>query len=362
MKPARLLLALFLFLVAGLFGCSGNSSSGSTPPPVTNGQLYALNGVTGTVLHFSAGGSGNIAPAASIHGPATQLSSPDFALAHGANDRLFVSDAGSSVLIFERARTKNGNVAPDRTIAGAATQLVGPGAMALDTVRDQLYISAGFGSMILVFAPASTVNGNVAPTRVLSPGFLPGRITLDSANNRLFVVDASNGIQIYDNASTLNGGSRRTGPSPALPLNCFFLPVWCWTPLDVSWFRTAACLSMGLLFMPTPVQPTEILLPQQLLPALPHSFQRARTSPCRLRESFLWAIKVREASWSSMVPPLAMLLPFVSSRATIPGYRWFPALETSEASPSIRHVNRSVASHNQTALTAENAEGAEEGK
>ena len=123
MKPARLLLALFLFLVAGLFGCSGNSSSGSTPPPVTNGQLYALNGVTGTVLHFSAGGSGNIAPAASIHGPATQLSSPDFALAHGANDRLFVSDAGSSVLIFERARTKNGNVAPDRTIAGAATQL-----------------------------------------------------------------------------------------------------------------------------------------------------------------------------------------------------------------------------------------------
>ena len=74
----------------------------------------------------------------------------------------------------------------------------------LDRTRDILYVADDLD--ILVFSPASTANGNLAPQRDILPGFTIGAIFVDSANDRLFVADPTgNAIDIYDSASTLNG-------------------------------------------------------------------------------------------------------------------------------------------------------------
>lgn len=130
------------------------------------------------------------------------------------NDRLYVSNfSGNSIVVFNAVSTANGNIAPTREITGSNTGLNNPGSIFLDVTNNRLYVS-NFSSTarnILVFDNASTINGNVSPSRIIS-GFalyaysqLSG-ISVDTTKDLLYVVDFNgNAIYVIGNASTATG-------------------------------------------------------------------------------------------------------------------------------------------------------------
>jgi 6-phosphogluconolactonase (cycloisomerase 2 family) len=184
-----------------------------TPAPAATGKLYVTSGSQNSIVRFDNAFTvnGNVAPAANINGAATTLSVPIYLALDSTADRLFaVNRSTASILVFDQVSTKTGNVAPNRTISGAATNLFVPVQPFLDSTRNLLYVSDDVD--VLVFANASTANGNAASARDIQPGFSVGAIFVDSTNDRLFVTDPNgNAVDIYDNASTLNGSA--TTPS-----------------------------------------------------------------------------------------------------------------------------------------------------
>jgi hypothetical protein len=195
----------FLLLLAGCQisprrGTGGNNGGGGGGG--TGGQLYVTT--PNSILRFSSAESsnGNIAPAATIRGASTLLSSPQRLFADTANDRLYVANqGGASILIFDKASTLNGNVSPTRFISGNATLLTGPVDVALDSANNLLYVANG--TSILVYSAASTINGNVPPVHNINLGVSIGGLFLDGPNNQLYVSDpGDNAVDRLDSAST----------------------------------------------------------------------------------------------------------------------------------------------------------------
>ena len=200
--------------------------------PVT-GQMYVINAGPqnndGAILRFASPATitGNVAPRATISGAASTLLCPHFGFLDVPNNRLYVGDpCAAAVDVFDAVSTLNGAVAPTRRIAGSATTFAprapfngNPSmmAVAVDTTRDILYVStsnqSGSVAEIAVFAGASTVLGNVAPTRVITTPTNPGRmlnfnhgVLSDAANDRLYVASLrDSSVLVFDGASTAGG-------------------------------------------------------------------------------------------------------------------------------------------------------------
>jgi hypothetical protein len=179
-----------------------------TPGATPEGKLYVSVSGTNSIVRFDQAltASGNVVPAATISGANTKLSAPAYIFLDVANDRLYVANSGDlSIVIFDGISTKNGNVAPMRTIAGANAALVAPTDVSLDKGRDRLYVADD--TAIRVWTAASTVSGDIAPARILAPGFAVSAILNDGPNDRLYVADQiGNAIHVYDNASALASG------------------------------------------------------------------------------------------------------------------------------------------------------------
>jgi hypothetical protein len=196
----------FIFLLAGcqISPRRGTISGGGGGGGGTGGQLYVST--ANSILHFSNAESsnGNIAPVSTISGASTQLASPQHLFLDTANDRLYVANqGGSSVLVFDGVSTQSGSVSPTptRTIAGNATGLVAPIDVALDPTNNLLYVADG--TSILVFAGASTVNGNTPPVHNINMGVSIGGLFLDAPNNQLYVSDpGDNTVDRLDGASS----------------------------------------------------------------------------------------------------------------------------------------------------------------
>ncbi|MGZ7060679.1 MAG: hypothetical protein ACXVJU_15445, partial [Candidatus Angelobacter sp.] len=134
-----------------------------TPTPIpASGVLYVTSGSQNSIVRFgnAFAANGNVPPGGTISGTATTLTTPVYLALDSAADRLFVANRTSaSILIFDQASSKNGNVAPTRAISGTTTGLFVPIQPVLDKTRDLLYVSDDVD--VLVFASASTANGNV---------------------------------------------------------------------------------------------------------------------------------------------------------------------------------------------------------
>jgi DNA-binding beta-propeller fold protein YncE len=204
------LCALALAVLA-MPGCSRgrlNSTGGGGGGTTTSlGELYVATNSGIVRFNNALAATGNITPAATITGATTTLSAPQHLLVDPTGDRLFVANAGaSSVLIFENASTLSGNVAPTRTVSGSATLLSAPHDLAIDPVNNLLYVADG--TQILVFQSASTITGNIPPVHNIGMGFAVGAILLDVTNNRLYVADTSgNAIDRLEGASLQNGAA-----------------------------------------------------------------------------------------------------------------------------------------------------------
>jgi hypothetical protein len=217
-------------------GCSYKPMAVSTVSK--GGTLYfsiptGASGTGGEIFNLSdaSAANGTVTPNA-ISGASTQLEFPGYVALAPTADRLFVNNGSTfSVEIFERASTRSGNTAPDRVISGSLTGFNTMGPMVVDEGRDLMYVVNGRnadGSFnILSFASASTVNGNAAPSRVLqvgSTGFAPVAMTLDQANDRLFVSSTGTEIDVYDGISSLPSGAATpnriiSGPHTGLSVN-----------------------------------------------------------------------------------------------------------------------------------------------
>ncbi len=203
----RMNASLSLFLLLSLTGCVISPRRGGTTTPggTGTGQLYVVSQSTNSILRFAGATavSGNAKPAANISGTNTQINLPQYIFLDAANNRLYVANAGNSdILVFDNASTLNGNVNPTRTIS--SSNLSQPIDVAVDTTKDLMYVADNLE--VAVFGTASTANGHVSALRVIQTGFQPGAILIDPANDRLFVADQTNSaIDVYDNASTLNG-------------------------------------------------------------------------------------------------------------------------------------------------------------
>src|SRR5215467_9275367 len=202
MRRIYSILALSAVLLA--FGCISPRRSGNTVSNGgggTGGQLYVTT--PNSILRYSnaEGSIGNVAPTGTITGASTGLSSPRHLLVDTSANRLYVANqGGSSVLIFDNASTLTGNVAPTRVISGNATKLVAPIDVALDTTNNLLYVADG--TSILVFASASSVSGNTPPVRNINMGITIGGLFLDATNNQLYVSDpGDNAVDRLDGAS-----------------------------------------------------------------------------------------------------------------------------------------------------------------
>lgn len=209
MKLSGYLLVSFSAILA-LAGCGGSSSS--SPPPPTIGQIYVTLANEGQVVRFKAGANGDASPQGRLR---ASPAGPTFIALDVPHDRLAIrsNDGVPAITLVDNASAINivsGPATGPRVISGASTTLgTGIGDCALDSARDLLYVAQDLGAgtgVVLVFGPASTINGDVPPLRAFTMAFHLGGFLLDAANDRLFLSDpVTNAISVFDNASTLSG-------------------------------------------------------------------------------------------------------------------------------------------------------------
>ena len=225
-KTGFLLLATILFLAA-CGGGGGDGGDGEAPAPTgPTSRLYVSGFGNGTLLSYDNADSisGTAPVSRTVGGAATNMNSPVGIQVDMPNNRLYVANSGAnSILVFDNATTANGNITPSRTIAGAATTLLDPEFIFLDRANDRLYVANNGNDAILVFDNASTANGDITPSRAITPpaGSFQG-VYVDTTRDKLYVVDAGfgNAILVFDNASTANGNitPSRTIAGPATTL------------------------------------------------------------------------------------------------------------------------------------------------
>jgi hypothetical protein len=217
----RLKLVICALSLAIMSGCGG--STATTPLTPLAGKIYVTNGSASSLLRFQADIAGNVSPQNKI---ATTVPGPVSLAIDTSHDRLAGASVQSlSFLVIDNASTTLG---PVRMISGPDTTIQGAVAIAIDGATDLIYVvdSEASGPKILVFGPASTINGDVAPLRTINiPNASGGAnhgLALDSMNNRLFLADTfASTISVFDNASTLNGtvAPNRVISGPVTQLN-----------------------------------------------------------------------------------------------------------------------------------------------
>jgi len=180
-----------------------------------NNRLY-IGGDHGLSIYDSANTvDGNIAPDRLVTGPLTLLSGGGELrpFLDKTNNRMYLADPNSTqVLIFNNASTIDGDIAPDRVISGNNTAFDYPWGISVDLTRNKLYIGDSTSDAIFIFDDASTVNGNIAPSRIISgpnTGLMNQEVTevyIDEKQDTIYAVLRTSGtILAWNNASTING-------------------------------------------------------------------------------------------------------------------------------------------------------------
>lgn len=183
-----------------LNGTSGTGSTGTTGV----GHLYVSEPSSNQIVIFSnaTGDNGSGLTASAI---ITGLQNPQYIFSDGANDRLYVANPGGpNILVFDSVSTTSGTVAANPTRTISYTGIASPTNLTVDTTGDFLYVSDN--GQIFVIAGASGATGTVTPTGIITPGFTPSALFIDSSANTLFAANSSTGaVDVFTDASALSG-------------------------------------------------------------------------------------------------------------------------------------------------------------
>ncbi len=116
----------------------------------------------------------------------------------------------STLLRFDNAFTASGNATPAATIFGTNTTFNAPNYMTLDAANDRLYIADTSDLSIVIYDNISTKNGNVAPNRIIAGAattlVAPADVAFDRVRNELYVLDDPN-ILVFNAAALSTGGN-----------------------------------------------------------------------------------------------------------------------------------------------------------
>lgn len=247
---------------AGTGGSGSGGGSGGAGGEEGVDRLYVVNANSGVTSYDAPAEHEERTESATAlaAGADTDIFGPRDVLVNGQGDLMVLGQNDGSVSIFDDAATATGARLPDRKLVGAATLIDTPNAIALDD--DVLFVANGTSltdGTILVWDDASTVDGDVAPSRTFTPTYedpdsfdplqmfvqggtlyvveqdentssvvafddaaeLDGDVTQDrevrfdgfgsvasayvDRDDRLYVVTATDEIFIFDGASTLDG-------------------------------------------------------------------------------------------------------------------------------------------------------------
>ncbi len=232
MMRSLLLVFLSLFVVAGLLGCDcseGDTTSAFGPDcgevegeipgdddddpnggdGIARGVLIVSDQGEGSFRRFTEVDSleGEVATDRPVQGELTRMSRPQFLTMLG--DELIVCDeATNSILFFENPGSLVGNVPPTRILQGPATRMNAPVQAAVDPETDELWVLNRAGSTLLVFANASEIEGEVAPTRRIEGAATeirnPSCFQLLPGQDRLLVFNP-NQVLTFENMRRLEG-------------------------------------------------------------------------------------------------------------------------------------------------------------
>ena len=115
---------------------------------------------------YSLDASGDAKPLRIISGPKTQLDWPAAMKFNPDNGDLYVAnDIGQSILVFANASTVQGDVAPVRVIKGPSTRLRNPTGVALDRKNQEVWVSNLGNSSATVYPLMA--NGDLEPLRII---------------------------------------------------------------------------------------------------------------------------------------------------------------------------------------------------
>ena len=160
--------------------------------------------------------AGNVPAAAVLEGASTKLEMPISLALDDSASLLYVGNvnAASGILVFDVSNVGGGNVAPLRMFSPPDRAPFNSTQMTLDALwlhDGALYASDTSGlnansSRILVFADAAAASGQATPVRTITSADFGNieDIIIDS-NDILYVVDGTNQVKVFDNASTRNG-------------------------------------------------------------------------------------------------------------------------------------------------------------
>jgi hypothetical protein len=190
--------------------------------PETSPTLFASTAWLNNVVSFAEAPTlnGDTAPTSNLTGDKTGLGSPLGIAVDGAGNLIVANGSANSITFYRNAAATNGNIPPDRTLQGTHTGLGdnntdGPIAVAIDRANDTLYVITGSlaAPVVLVFAHASTIDGDTAPTRLIHDTNLthPRSLCLDQLGNLYVANDVANTPSIIVFPGIANPG---TIPSP----------------------------------------------------------------------------------------------------------------------------------------------------
>jgi len=198
-----------------------SNNIGSLALDTANDRLYVGNGTS--ILVFNGASQANGDPFVDrVITSSPAIGNTGSLFLDTASDRLYVGDTNVGVRVYNNASTANGSTASARLIAGGYGVTFAIQGVAVDTTKNILYVSASTPSLasswqILVFGNADTVNGSTGPTRSIIPmqtttNFPVGGISLDAANDRLYVSSSQGGtfVMVFDTASMANGATLPT--------------------------------------------------------------------------------------------------------------------------------------------------------
>jgi DNA-binding beta-propeller fold protein YncE len=124
--------------------------------------------LSGAVLVFKAGTSGEVPPLRAIQGTRTGLVRPHTVAVDPVNNEILTADPSMrAIVVFERMA--NGNVAPKRVISGPKTGLLDIVGLDVDPIRNVIVASSrkGNGDKVGLFVFDRLANGDVEPRQFI---------------------------------------------------------------------------------------------------------------------------------------------------------------------------------------------------
>lgn len=190
-------------------GAAGNGTG--------TGTLLASDSVNASLRRFEGISSleGASATDQPLTGALTRLSNPTYLTVHPSSGQLIVADQGAAAVLFFSSPTDlEGNVPPERILTGAGTELLGPVQVFVDSSNDELYVLDKANSQVLVFADASTIEGEVAPIRRIGGATTaitsPNAFFFRGNTEQLSVLNPSE-ILTFENFRSANGSPAPSG-------------------------------------------------------------------------------------------------------------------------------------------------------